>query len=79
MSKRAEENKSRLYGFCGSETLGSCLRVQRCSDNAPQVSDCSIQWYRLSQDESRKEIISGNNPFFFFLLNLSTLVLFVTR
>lgn len=58
-SKRAEENKSRLYAFDGSETLGSCLRILPCSDNAPQLSKCSIQWYRMSSDDSQEEVISG--------------------
>lgn len=59
MSKRAEEDKHRLYVFDGSETLGSQLRIKTCSDTAPPLSKCSIQWYRVSPDGSQKEIISG--------------------
>ncbi|OMO90081.1 hypothetical protein COLO4_19403 [Corchorus olitorius] len=58
-NKKAEENKSRVYGFHGSETLGSCLRLQPCSDNAPPLSKSSIQWYRVSLDGNQKDIISG--------------------
>lgn len=59
MSKRDEENKSRLYMLDGSEALGSYLRVQPCSDEVPQVSKCSFQWYRLSSEGSWREVISG--------------------
>lgn len=59
ISKRAEENKSSLYTLDGSETLGSRLRVQPRSEQAPQLSKCSIQWYRVSTECSRNEIIAG--------------------
>lgn len=61
ISKRAEGNKSSLYELDGSETLGSYLRVQPRSDQAPDLSNCSIQWYRLSSDGSKKELIPGAN------------------
>ncbi|KAF7803981.1 stomatal closure-related actin-binding protein 3-like [Senna tora] len=60
-SKRDEENKSRSYMLDGSETLGSCLRVQPCSDEVPHISKCSFQWYRLSSEGSWRELISGAN------------------
>lgn len=59
MSKWAEENKSCLYLIDGSETLGAYLRIQPRSENAPQLSKCAIQWYRVSSDGSRNEAISG--------------------
>ncbi|XP_048430475.1 stomatal closure-related actin-binding protein 2 isoform X2 [Pyrus x bretschneideri] len=61
MNKRAEENKSSLYLIDGSETLGAYLRIQPVSENAPQLSNCAIQWYRVSSDGSRNEAISGAN------------------
>lgn len=61
MSKRDEENKSRLYMLDGSEALGSYLRVQPCSAEVPQVSKCSFQWYRLSSEGSWREVISGTS------------------
>jgi len=61
MSKRDEENKSRLYMLNGSEALGSYLQVQPCSDEVPHVSKCSIQWYRLSSEGSWREVISGTS------------------
>ncbi|WRX25044.1 Stomatal closure-related actin-binding protein [Theobroma cacao] len=61
LNKKAEENKSRVYILHGSETLGSCLRLQPCSDNAPVLSKSSIQWYRMSSDGNQQEIISGAN------------------
>ncbi|KAL6988069.1 Stomatal closure-related actin-binding protein 1 [Sarracenia purpurea var. burkii] len=61
MSRRAEENKFHLYELGGSENLGSSLRVQPCSDEAQELSKCSIQWYRIPTEGSRREIISGAN------------------
>ncbi|PPD82735.1 hypothetical protein GOBAR_DD20318 [Gossypium barbadense] len=61
INKRAEENKSCMFVLHGSETLGSCLQLKPRSDNAPSLSQSSIQWYRLSSDENRKEVISGAN------------------
>ncbi|KAK4581118.1 hypothetical protein RGQ29_024690 [Quercus rubra] len=59
--KRDEENKFRLYVLEGSENLGSYLKLKPCSDKAPQLPNCSIQWYRLSSEGTWKEIISGAN------------------
>ncbi|KAH1084242.1 hypothetical protein J1N35_024003 [Gossypium stocksii] len=61
INKRAEENKSCMFVLHGSETLGSCLQLKPRADNAPSLSQSSIQWYRLSSDENRKEVISGAN------------------
>ncbi|KAK8712138.1 hypothetical protein V6N13_147388 [Hibiscus sabdariffa] len=61
INKMAEENKSRVFGFHGSGTLGSCLKLQPCCDNAPSLSKSSIQWYRISSDGNRREMISGAN------------------
>ncbi|XP_050245180.1 stomatal closure-related actin-binding protein 3-like [Quercus robur] len=59
--KRDEENKFRLYVLEGSENLGSYLKLKPCSDKAPQLPNCSIQWYRLSSEGTWREIISGAN------------------
>ncbi|KAI4319640.1 hypothetical protein MLD38_033218 [Melastoma candidum] len=59
MSKRAEENRSRLYFLDGSETLGSYLKIQPRSANAPALSRCTVQWFRLSSDGSQQDAISG--------------------
>ncbi|GMI81621.1 stomatal closure-related actin binding protein 1 [Hibiscus trionum] len=58
-SKRVEENLSHMYEIVGAETLGSCLRIQPCSDIAPELSQCSIQWYRISSEGGKKELILG--------------------
>ncbi|KAF6150203.1 hypothetical protein GIB67_023158 [Kingdonia uniflora] len=58
MSKRLEENESRLFEFDGSETLGSYLRIAACTNKAPDLSKCSIQWYRVSSEGCKKELIS---------------------
>ncbi|XVF04896.1 hypothetical protein REPUB_Repub05bG0124500 [Reevesia pubescens] len=58
-STRVEENLSNLYELDGAETLGSYLRIKPCSDFAPELSKCSIQWYRISSEGGKKELISG--------------------
>ncbi|KAL7226307.1 hypothetical protein ACSBR1_021424 [Camellia fascicularis] len=59
MSERVEENMIHLYELDGPESLGSYLRIQACSDSAPELLGCSIQWYRLTADRGKKELISG--------------------
>ncbi|KAL6966679.1 Stomatal closure-related actin-binding protein 1 [Sarracenia purpurea var. burkii] len=58
ISKMGEENMNHSYELDGSEALGSYLRVQPCSDNAPDLLGSSIQWYRLTE-AGKKELISG--------------------
>ncbi|PPR81865.1 hypothetical protein GOBAR_AA38850 [Gossypium barbadense] len=58
-SKRVEENLSHLYELDGAEVLGSYLRIKPCSDIAPELSKCAIQWYRISSEGGKKELISG--------------------
>ncbi|CAH9062294.1 unnamed protein product [Cuscuta europaea] len=59
MKKRMEQNKSQLYQIVGSESVGSILRIQPSSDKAVDLLKCSIQWYRLSSECSRREPILG--------------------
>ncbi|KAL7138317.1 hypothetical protein ABFS83_10G154800 [Erythranthe nasuta] len=61
MSMKADENTSRVYEISGSESLSSILRIQPCSDEAIDLAKCSIQWYRLSPQCSRREPILGAN------------------
>ncbi|KAK4278837.1 hypothetical protein QN277_016626 [Acacia crassicarpa] len=58
-AKQGEENDPHLYELEGTETLGSYLQIQPCSVNAPELSKCSIQWYRVSPESGKKELISG--------------------
>ncbi|XP_050238819.1 stomatal closure-related actin-binding protein 1 [Mercurialis annua] len=58
-SKRGEENISQLYELEGSEALGSYLQICPCSDHVPEFSKCSIQWYRVSSEGGKRELISG--------------------
>lgn len=64
MSKWAEANKLSMYELIGSETLGSIIRVQPRSGVALELAKCSIQWYRLSSESNRRELISGVPPSF---------------
>ncbi|XP_031114303.1 stomatal closure-related actin-binding protein 1-like [Ipomoea triloba] len=59
MRKRGEENSQNLYEIDGTEALGSYLQIQPCSSVAPEVSEFSIQWYRLACEGGKKEPISG--------------------
>ncbi|KAK6936904.1 hypothetical protein RJ641_033934 [Dillenia turbinata] len=58
-SKRCEETLSFLYELDGIEVLGSYLCIRPCSDAAPEISVCSIQWYRVTPEVGKRELISG--------------------
>ncbi|KAG4167819.1 hypothetical protein ERO13_A13G220100v2 [Gossypium hirsutum] len=58
-SKGVKDNLSNLFELDGAETLGSYLKIKPCSDIAPELSKCSIQWYRVSSEGGKKELISG--------------------
>ncbi|XP_039065885.1 stomatal closure-related actin-binding protein 1-like [Hibiscus syriacus] len=58
-SKRVEANLSHIYELDGAETLGSYLRIKPCSDIAPELSHCSIQWYRISSEGGKRRLYSG--------------------
>lgn len=59
VTKKGEKDMSHFYELEGSEALGSCLCVRSCSDTAPELSKCSIQWYRVSSEGDKKEAVSG--------------------
>lgn len=48
-----------MYEMFGTEALGSYLRIYPCSEDAPDLSECSLQWYRLTSDVGKKELVSG--------------------
>ena len=48
-----------MYELDGTEALGSYLRICPCSERALELSECSFQWYRLSSEAGKKELISG--------------------
>ncbi|KAK4773588.1 hypothetical protein SAY87_028607 [Trapa incisa] len=58
MTKRGEENPL-LYELDGPEALGSILQIIPCSDNAPEISICTVQWYRVSSEGGKRDPISG--------------------
>ncbi|KAJ6304284.1 hypothetical protein OIU77_018033 [Salix suchowensis] len=65
-SKRAEQNKLAPYVLDGSETLGSSLQLKPRSDGSPTpFPKCSVQWYRVSSEDSQNEVISGANKTFY--------------
>ncbi|XP_021744542.1 stomatal closure-related actin-binding protein 3-like [Chenopodium quinoa] len=61
MTKRAEESRLCVYQLEGAQTLGSCLRIRPRANNAPDLSKCSIQWFRLSPEGDHTEILAGAN------------------
>ncbi|XP_073045915.1 stomatal closure-related actin-binding protein 3-like isoform X3 [Primulina eburnea] len=63
MSRKAEDNSNQLYEFSGSQSLCSILRIQSCSNEAAEPAKCSVQWYRLSSQSSRREPILEHHLF----------------
>ncbi|XP_022988085.1 stomatal closure-related actin-binding protein 1-like [Cucurbita maxima] len=59
ISKKAMGDSSNFYEIDGAELLGSYLRIQPSCDTAPDLSKCSIQWYRIAPEGGKKELISG--------------------
>lgn len=58
-NKRREENMSQFYELDGAEALGSYLQIKPHSEFSPDLSKCSIQWYRVSPETGKKDLISG--------------------
>lgn len=58
-SRRLEEGEPHLFELDGSETLGSCLSIIPCKENALDISKCSIQWFQISAEGGKKELITG--------------------
>ncbi|GER39358.1 plectin-related [Striga asiatica] len=61
ISKKGDKNTPDLYEIDGIEALGSCLQIYPCLDSSPDLSECTIQWYRLTSEGDKKELISGAN------------------
>nr|XP_043632142.1 stomatal closure-related actin-binding protein 1-like [Erigeron canadensis] len=59
ITRRGDESASNLFELDGTHALGSYLQIQPCSDIAPQLSESSIQWYRLTTEGGNRESISG--------------------
>ncbi|XP_058080050.1 stomatal closure-related actin-binding protein 1-like isoform X2 [Magnolia sinica] len=59
MSKRLEENIPHFYELDGFERLGSYLHIIPCTDNTPDISKCTIQWFRIASEGDKKELISA--------------------
>lgn len=59
ITRKGDKNSPNLYDIDGTEALGSYLCIYRCSDSAPQLSECTIQWYRSTPKSGKKELISG--------------------
>lgn len=59
ISKTGGQNVPHLYDIDGTEALGSCLQIYPCSDTAPDISECTIQWFRSTAEDGKKELISG--------------------
>lgn len=65
-----------LFELDGPEALGSILQIIPCSEVAPDISQLSVQWYRLSADGERKGLISGT---FFAAWTLHIVVFFLPK
>ncbi|XP_071704110.1 stomatal closure-related actin-binding protein 1-like [Rutidosis leptorrhynchoides] len=58
MSRRGEKDVP-YFELDGTEALGSYLQIQPCSEIAPDILECSIQWYRLASEGGKMDLISG--------------------
>nr|KAJ0202515.1 hypothetical protein LSAT_V11C500254570 [Lactuca sativa] len=58
-NKQGEKNRPDLFELDGTESLGSYLQIHPCCDEAPDLLECSIQWYRLASEGGKKDLISG--------------------
>lgn len=58
MSRR-EEKDAPYFELDGTEALGSYLQIQPCSEKAPELLECSIQWYRTASEGGKMDLISG--------------------
>lgn len=59
ITKKGDRNTPHLYDIDGAEALGSYLWIYSCSDSALELSECTIQWYRSTSEDDKKELISG--------------------
>ncbi|PIN09430.1 hypothetical protein CDL12_17991 [Handroanthus impetiginosus] len=59
LSRKGDKSTPHLFEIDGTEALGSYLRIYPCSDSAPDLSICTIQWYRSTPEGGKKELISG--------------------
>jgi hypothetical protein len=75
MHKRLKENGTiPSFDLEGLQCLGSMLRIVGLSGTHMDLSNISIQWFRMHPKESNKEIISGGIVLCFYLsLTLSYL------
>lgn len=53
------ENKSNIYELDGLESLGSRLQVICCNNSESTLDISNFQWFRVSKDGNKKELISG--------------------
>lgn len=59
MLKKGEDNASCFYEIEGQELLGCYLWIQKRRNEAVDLSEISIQWYRVKSDSGKRELISG--------------------
>jgi hypothetical protein len=59
LHKRLKENGTPSFDLEGLQCLGSVLRIVALSGTHMDLSNISIQWFRIHPKESNKEIISG--------------------
>lgn len=64
MHKRIKENATPSFDLEGLQCLGSMLHIVCLSGAHMDLSNTSIQWFRIHPKESNKEIISGGHAVF---------------
>ncbi|KAK3151696.1 hypothetical protein QOZ80_3AG0249330 [Eleusine coracana subsp. coracana] len=59
LHKRPKDNGPNAFDLEGLQCLGSMLRIVAQRGTSMDLSNLSIQWFRIHPNESNKEIISG--------------------
>ncbi|XP_078170825.1 stomatal closure-related actin-binding protein 1-like [Carex rostrata] len=57
--RRLKEDEECSFEMEGLEILGSSLHIKSHNNTAPDITNCSVQWYRLHPSGGKREIISG--------------------
>ncbi|KAF3326128.1 stomatal closure-related actin-binding protein 1-like protein [Carex littledalei] len=57
--RRLKEDEECSFEMEGLEILGSSLHIKSQNNTAPDITNCSVQWYRLHPSGDKREIISG--------------------
>lgn len=58
-ARAQDADKSKFFRLEGAECLGSCLQLAVLDETTINLSQCSVQWHRISAEGDKVELISG--------------------